>query len=75
MPSSLVVGDPITILDERNLPVQARVEQLGEAALLVEVCYPERRFSAQAQWEGIYWERGHTDGVALLAAHALICSR
>ena len=79
MDRPLAIGDPITVLDERDLPVQTRVEQLGEAALLVEVRYPERRFSAQARWEGIYWARGHDDdgtiGTALLASRALICSR
>jgi hypothetical protein len=82
----VAVGDPVTyVYDKRT--VHARVGRRDEPTedfrgvlIFSFMPYPERHDNAIPisqfdDYEGIKWERGWTDGVALLAAHALAISR
>ena len=86
MAERVAVGDPVTYaygercvharVAERNQPYE---DAFGMTCFLFrprpvqgETAIPVTQFD---HYEGITWERGWTDGVALLAAHALAVSR
>jgi len=76
----VAVGDPVTYTYGPQRVVHARVASLerGEDGVAWFRTSPWDASTPVAQiedYEGVTWERGLTDGVALLAAHALAASR